>query len=458
MLTLLPHGLPRIESVRVDATVIAFAIFAGLAASCLAAIAPAVAVARINLVSQLTTSGRGVTGPARRRVRRAFVIAQVALAVTVAAAAGLLARSLFHLQTIDMGFATDRLVFVELSLPQETFVSRARHAQFLERAVSELEALPAVLAATPVNIRPFSGDGGWDVPRFTAEGQGPDRAAANPSLNLESVYPNYFATFRIPLTRGRPFTQEDRIGSPDVAIVSEDVADVVWAGEDPIGRRLKPGGPESDEKWRTVVGVAAPTRYRELTKRRSTIYLPAAQFLVTADILALRTNAPLDIVASLARDRIKAIDPGVLVVRVEPFAHTLDGPLAQPRMNAVLGGVFGIAALLLASMGLYAVMSAYVGQRDREIAVRVALGATSANVRRLVLTESLTLAGVGAAIGLVAATGATRFLRSMVFDSNPLDPWVLGGAALLLVATSVVASSIPMYRATRVNALAVLRN
>jgi predicted permease len=356
-----------------------------------------------------------------------------------------------------MGFATDRLVFVELSLPQATYVNRARHAQFLDRAVAELGALPAVLAATPVNIRPFSGDGGWDVPRFTAEGQSAERAAANPSLNLESVYPNYFATFRIPLVRGRSFTEADRIGSLDVAIVSQDIADGIWAGQDPIGKRLKPGGPDSGEKWLTVVGVAAPTRYRELTKRRSTIYLPAAQFLVTADILALRTNAPVDVVASLARERIKALDAGVLVVRVVPFARMLDGPLARPRFNVFLFGVFGMAALLLANIGVYAVMSAHVRQRDREIAVRIPLGARAANVRALVLRESLTLACAGAAIGLVAATGATRVLRHVVYDVNPLDAWMLGGAALLLIGSSVLASYIPMYRATRVTALGVLR-
>ncbi len=455
----LPAGLPRVESVRVDLAVVGFTALAAFVASFLAGLAPAVSFARMDLLSHLRAGGRrGATERTRRHVRRSLVIAQVALAVAVVAAAGVLARSLIRLQTIDMGFATDRLVFVELSLPQEKYADESRHAQFLDGAVSTLEAVPGVAAATPVNIRPFSMDGGWDVPRFTAEGQSPERADSNPALNLESVYPNYFATFRIPLLRGRAFTEGDRVGSLDVAIVSEDVADAVWPGENPIGKRVKPGGPESHERWRTIVGVAAPTRYRELTKPRSTIYLPAAQFLVTADILALRTSAPVEAVASFARDRINALDSAVRVVRVVPFARTLDAPLARPRLNAFLAGVFGIAALLLASVGLYAVMSAHVRQRDREIAVRVALGATAANVRGLILTESLTLAGFGAAIGLLAATAATRVLRNMVYEVNPLDPMVLGAAALLLVAGSVLASAIPMYRATRVDALAVLRN
>jgi putative ABC transport system permease protein len=457
LLTLLPDGLPRVESVRVDATVVVFTVCLAFVACCLAGLAPALSFTRTDLVSELTSAGRGAPGSPRRHVRRALVIAQVALAVALISAAGLLTRSVLHLQSIDTGFAADRLVFVELSLPQTKYVDRTRHAEFLDQTVSQLEAAPAVVAATPVNLRPFSGDGGWDVPRFTAEGQSGDRAAANPSLNLESVYPNYFATFQIPLVRGRKFTQADRSGSLEVAIVSEDVADRVWPHEDPLGKRIKMGGPESDEKWLTVVGVAAPTRYRDLTKARSTLYLPAAQFLITADILALRTTAPVSVVASLARDRIKAVDAGVLVVRVVPFARMLDGPLARPRFNAFLLVVFGMTALLLSTIGLYAVMSAHVRQRDREIAVRIALGATSANVRRLVLTESLALSGLGATIGVLAATAATRVLQHIVSGVDSPDPLMLCGAALLLVAASLLASCIPMSRATRVDTLAVLR-
>jgi len=458
LLTLVPDGLPRVESVHVDTTVVVFTVCVALVACCLAGLAPALSLTRTNLVSQLTSGGRWATGPPRRHVRRALVIAQVALAVALVSAAGLLTRSVLHLESIDTGFAADRLVFVELSLPQARYRDRTAHAEFLDQAVSQLEAAPSVVAATPVNVRPFSGDGGWDVPRFTAEGQSADPAAANPSLNLESVYPNYFATFQIPLVRGREFTREDRDGSLEVAIVSEDVAALVWPDQDPVGKRLKMGGPESREKWLTVVGVAAATHYRELTEARSTIYLPAAQFLVTADILALRTMAPVSVVASLARDRIKAVDANVLVVRVVPFARMLDGPLARPRFNTFLLGIFAMVALLLSTIGLYAVMSAHVRQRAREIAVRMALGATPAHVHRLVLTESLTLAGLGAAAGLLAAAAATRVLRTLVYGVTPLDPATLGAAALILVVASVLASSIPMYKATRVNALAVLRN
>lgn len=455
LLHLVPDGLPRVESVRIDTAVILFAIGTSLVTALLTGLTPAASSMRVDLVSQLGTGGRGVIGSAGRRT---LVAGQVALAVVIVAAAGLLIRSLLGLQSVEMGLSADRLVFVDLAIPPAKYTDRARHAQFLDEAIEQLEAVPIVAAATPVNVAPFSGRGGWDVPRFTAEGQSVERAATNPSLNLESVHPNYFETFGIPLDRGRPFTRADREGALEVAIVSEDVAARTWPGENPIGKRLKMGGPDSQDVWRTVVGVAAPTRYRELANARATLYLPAAQFLMTARVIALRSAAAVDLVASLSRDRIRAVDPDVQVVRVSPFGEMLAGPLARPRFHAFLLTVFGVAALVLAAVGLYAVMAAYVRQRDREIGIRVALGATTEDVRRLVLGEALRLSGVGAIVGLAGAAAATRLVRGMLFEVDPLDPSALLGAALLLMVTSVLASVVPMRRAARLDPATMLRS
>ena len=385
------------------------------------------------------------------------MVAQVALAVLVVAAAGLLIRSLLRLQSADTGFAAPQLVFVELTLPAGTYDSRERHAQFLEQTIASLEAAPAIAAATPVNVMPFSGDGGWDVPRFTAEGQGADRAASNPSLNLESIFPNYFETFGISLTHGRAFTAADRQGTVAVAILSQDVAMQLWPGADPVGRRIKMGGPDSNEDWLTVVGVAASTRYRELARPRPTLYLPAAQFQMTAQMFVVRTTAPLELVSGIAREQIRRVDPNVQVVQVSPYTRVLDRPLARPRFNAFLLGAFSTAALLLSAIGLYAVMSAFVRQRDREIAVRLALGATSAHVRGLVLGETARLAGLGALTGLVIAVVATRAIRGAFHDVVSLDPLMLLAAAAVLIAASMLVSLVPMRRAVRVDAVAVLR-
>ena len=273
--------------------------------------------------------------------------------------------------------------------------------------------------------------GGWDASTFTVEGQSADRAGANSSLNLESIHPNYFATVGVSLIRGRGFGPADREGAPNVVIVSEDVAARTWPGEEPIGKRLKLGGATSEEPWRTVVGVARMTRYRELREPRATVYLPAAQFMFAADAIVLRTASPARVVAGAARERIRAVDPAVQVMRVTPFADLLDHPLARPRFDAFVLGVFGIAALILAAIGLYAVMGAYVRQRDTEIGIRVALGATASDVRRLVVGEGLWLAGLGAVIGLAGAVATTRLLRGLLFGVHPLDARVdaRGGAA-----------------------------
>ena len=444
---LVPDGLPRVESVQVDAGVLLFAIAVAFLTAALAGLTPALSLARTDLVAHLRSGGRGATGERSRRGRRGLVVAQVALAVTVLAAAGLLTRSLLRLQAVDMGLAADSLVLVRLALPDAKYADDARHRQLLEDVVAQLAAAPGVAGATPVNTPPFAGTGGWDVPEFTAEGQSPERAATNPSLNLESVHPSYFETVGVTLVRGRGFTEADRKGAPDVAIVSEDVAARTWPGEDPLGKRVKFGRPGSGEAWRTVVGVARPTRYRELVRPRATLYLPAEQFVAAAEMLVLRTASPLALVSEMVRGRVHAVDPDVQVTEVVPFRTLLEGPLARPRFNAVLIGVFGVAALLLTAIGLYAVMAASVRQRYPEMGIRVALGATASDVRRLVLAEGLRLAGLGAAIGLACAVVATRLLRGLLFGVQPLDPASLLAAALLLVGVSALSSYVPARRA-----------
>ena len=399
VVALVPGGLPRGEAVRVDPVVVLFTIGLALLVAALAGLAPALACARTDLVSQLRGGRGGAGASGTGRSRRLLVAAQVALAVTVVAVAGVLIRSLLRLQTVDTGLSADRLVVVSLALPQPKYADPSRHRQLLDDLVAQLEGAPSIEAATPVNAPPFAGQG-WDAPEFTADGQDPERARGNPSLNVEAIHPNHFRTLGVPLLRGRAFSDADRSGAVEVAIVSEDVATRTWPGENAIGKRLRIGGPDSREPWRTLVGVVKPTRYRELTDPRPTLYLPAAQFIVSAQSLVLRSAAPLSSVAGLARERVRALDPELRVMRVASFAEMREVPLARPRWNALLIGLFGVTALLLTAIGLYAVVGASVRQRSSEIGVRMALGATAADVRRLVLAEALRLAAAGAAIGL----------------------------------------------------------
>jgi predicted permease len=454
---LVPGGLPRLESVRVDPLVALFALGTVLLAAALAGMAPVAFLSRIDLAAQLQGARAVGASSGARRGRRGLVVAQIALAVTIVAAAGLLARSLLWLQMAEMGLAADRLVFVEMApLPSQPARPSRPDDAFHEEVVAQLEAV-GIEGATPVHTPPFAGTGGWDLPVFTAEGQGLESVEKNPALNLEAVHAGYFSTFAVPLLRGRTFTRDDRSGAPDVAIVSEDLAARTWPGQDPIGKRVKFGRPDSKEAWRTVVGVVRPTRYRELAEPRPTLYLPASQFIDEAHILVLRSALPLARVAELARASVRAVDPSLQVTRVTPFAELAAAPLARPRFNAFLIGVFGVAALLLAAVGLYAVMAAHVRQRYAELGVRMALGATAADVRRLVLGEGLRLAALGAALGAAGAIAAGRVLRGLLFGVQPLDPLALVGAALLLAVVAALACYLPAWRATKLDPLVVLR-
>ena len=452
---LIPDGLPRSESVDVDAWVILFTIAVACITAVLASVIPAISSVRIDLSSHLRSSGRTATG--RRHGQRALVVAQVALAVTVVAAAGVLVRSLLRLQDADMGLASDRLIFVSLSLPRATYGDRERHIRFLDAVVVRLQSTPGIAAATPINVGPFSGTDGWELPRFTAEGQSADRAATNPSLNLESIHPNYFDAFGVKLARGRSFADTDRQNSPPVAIVSADVAEHTWPGENPVGKRIKFGRPDSTDEWRTVVGVVMPTRYRELTVPRPTLYLPAEQFIVAAQMLVLRSSQSADVVTPLVRGRVHEVDADVQVMRVASFTELLAKPLARPRFNALLIVVFGLAAIVLAAVGVYTLIAATVRQRFAEIGIRLAMGATSGDVRNLVLADALRLATAGLVVGLATSLATARLMRGLVFEIDAVDPPSMVAAAAVLVGVCLLASYVPARRATRVNPSAALR-
>lgn len=450
-----PDGLPRAEAIRVDARVIGASVVLALVSAVLAALLPAMTSAGRQLSASLRASSRG-TATSAGRWRRVLVVAQVALAVVGLAGAGLLVSSFRELRAEATRLATDQLVWVPLDVPQPAYGDRVRLRRLVTDLAESLEADPRVMGATPINVTPFSGIG-WDVPVFTAEGQSSTEATANPPLNLEEIHPRYFSTFQVALLRGRAFTPADDDTAPLVAIVSADVAAKVWPGVDPIGKRLKMGPPDSQARWLTVVGITAPTRYRDLRSERSTLYLPAFQMIGGAAQLAVRTSMPTAQLMDLVRARVRALDPNVTVKPLSPFDQLAEVPLARPRFYTVLMAVFGATGVALAVVGLYGVVAASVRQRRREFGVRMALGAEAHHVRRLVMSDSAWLVAGGLVLGLSMAVGVARALRGLLYGVGPLDPASLLGAVGGILVVSIAALAIPLRAAGRVEPAEVLR-
>ena len=319
-----------------------------------------------------------------------------------------------------------------------------------------LREIPGVTAVSPINVEPGSGSLGLSAPMLF-EGQGELEAKANPWSTWEPILPEYFETLGIPIVQGRAFTDGDRSDRAPVAIISEATADRYWLGQNPVGRRLK--FVDDDEyPWVTVVGVAADTRYRELTKTWLTVYFPARQFFYFRPAaVALRTTTSPDALAPLVRQRLRGVDAAAALGTVTTMEAALDRELARPLTAVAVSGAFAMTAMILALVGVYGVFAYEVRQRRRELAVRSAIGAAPATLLLMVMRRGVAVGACGVVLGLVAAGAGTRALAPLLYRVGVLDAptFVAGGAALLALAT--LAALIPAYAAAAVDPVVALR-
>ena len=395
--------------------------------------------------------------PSRGAGRRlqAMAAAQIAFAVVVLVSAGLLTRSLWQLQSIDRGLASDGVVTARIYLPWQRYGTPEEVRAFYERAVEAVERLPGVTSAAPFHLPPGTGTTGLSSP-FQFEGQTPDEAAANEWANWDIATPRYFETMGIPIVSGRAFARTDTAAAQRVAIVSESAAARYWPGEEPIGKRVRLG-PRFE--WTTVVGVAADLRYRELTNNWMTVYYPAAQsFHFDAGNLAIRTARPPATLLSTVRETIQAIEPAVPIDTLTPMDELLAAELARPRLAVRISVAFAAVTLVLITVGLFGTVSFDARQRRVEMAIRSALGASPHALRRLVAGRGLRMAGAGVVTGLAAAALGARALGSVLFGVEPLDPLTLATVSGGLVLLAGLACWIPARRAASTDPSETLRS
>jgi predicted permease len=447
-------ALPALRSVgdidlTIDGRVLLFTLLVALVAGVLFGLVPALHAARSDLAGELRQNAE--TGrPRGTRLRSALVITQVAVSLVLLIAAGLFVRTLRNAYAIDPGFATDVLI-AHLDLSLQGY-DEPRGRRFYGQLLRELEAVPGARAASLALNRPFGG--GWDT-RIDAQGALIDAEHQGYRTDRNSVSPGYFATMGIDVVRGRGFTDHDVATSTPVTVINEAIAEQLWPGQDPVGKRLVRtwGGPPLE-----VIGVARDAKYRNLFEpRRLTFYQPLTQDYHGALVVHLRPQGdPLALAGPLER-AVHSIDPDLPVFRIQPLQERLDASLGQQRTAATLVGAFGVLALVLASIGLYGAVSYSAAQRTREFGIRVALGAQTPDVVRQVLREGLMLGGIGLAIGLVCAGAATRVLRSQLYGVTPTDPMSFAAVSVLLLGVALLASYVPARRATRVDPMVALR-
>lgn len=449
--TLRPRFFPENFSIAIDGNVIAFAVLATFVTALLFGLVPALSATRIDLVAVLKRERSGGNVPLLS-FRNLLVGAQVALSVIALVVAGLFVRSLQQAHAVDLGWNSRNLALVSAALAREGY-DQPRSLEYYQRALDRLRAVPGVVDVS-LSSRPFLTGAN---PQRTIRPQGPDDSLRTRGqlMSYASILPGFFRFMGIELVAGRDFTPEEDQTRPPVVIVNETFARRAWPGEDAVGKTVKLFNSETLVQ---VVGVVRDIRDVDLKADPGPFaYFPLRQLFMPQNIFHIRTTGPATALTPTLRKEMQALDPAVTLNTGFTYDDIVRHALWGPRTGATLMSGFGLIALLLASLGIYAVMSHAVGQRTREIGIRIAIGAQARAVVALVLQRGVIVAGTGLLVGLAASLALTRYIRSFLFEVDPADPLTFTAIALILVAVALLACWLPARRATRVNPLTALR-
>lgn len=469
--SLLPETLPRVSAIGLDWRVVGFAFLLVVFTALLCGLIPAFAAARTSVNEALKEGGRsGTTGSGHARLRSALVVVELAVALVLLAASGLLLRSFQKMRSVDLGFRTDHTLTASYGLPHQQYSTQAAVDAFNRALLEKLQQLPGVQAVGVTSNLPAAHQDNSNA--FVPEGYVPPKGAG---LNLSwpsQVMGHYFRAAAIPILRGRDFSDADGPSAPLVVIVNRTLAEHYWPGKDPIGKRLHIGVPESPTPWMTVVGEIADIKQTSAdADTLNQIYTPASQVkaslgaFAAPDMLSgnygsvvLRAATPPEQMADALRSVVRSIDPQLPLTQVESMERMVAEGQASRRFSTSLISSFAAAAVLLALLGIYSVIAFSATLRTHELAIRLALGSQRTSVMRLVLVSGAKLGLAGCFVGAIGAVFATRLLRSFLFQVDPLDPLVLVLAAVAIFLLALAASVIPARRAASIEPMQALRS
>jgi predicted permease len=467
---LLPETLPRVREIGLDWPVMLFALGLGLLTGFLCGLAPAFAAIRTSVNEALKEGGRtGTPGSGHASLRSGLVVAEIAVALVLLTASGLLLRSFQKMRAVNIGFVPDHTLAALYDLPSQQYATQSAIDIFSEDLRRSLQELPGVEAVGITSLLPAAGNGFGIA--FTIEGYIPPKGAGLNMAAMSQVLGDPFQALGIRLLRGRGFTESDKAGSQLVAIVNRKMAQRYWPGQDPIGKRLRRGMPETVTPWMTVVGEVDDVKlgppdaetalqvYQPVTQTVASegVFATAGELSASNGWIVLRSRVAPEQMENLLRATVQKIDQQLPLYQMQTMEHAISNSEAPRRFNTVLISSFAIAAVLLSVLGIYAVIAFSVALREQEIAVRMALGCQRSGVLVLILGSGVRLAAVGCGLGLLGAAAASRLLRSFLFDVSPFDPGVLALSAVVMLLLALAASALPARRASSTDPMLALR-
>ncbi|RPJ77266.1 MAG: FtsX-like permease family protein, partial [Acidobacteria bacterium] len=458
LLAIVPADLPRAAQAGVDARVLAFAALVAMASAVASGCVPAFQAATLDLGSSLKEGRRDGRARGGRRLRGALVAAEVALALVLLVGASLAIRSFEQLSRVSPGFAPGGVLSFTVSLPEGIYKEDAQVAAFFERLIERLDRAPGVTSSGAVMLPPVSSSGFSGT--FSIDGRDDASGPDEPRAQMRPVTAGYFRTLGIPVVRGRGFDARDQAQAPPVAVISETAARRYWPGEDPIGRRLRMHVSATGDRqpFREIVGIVGDVKHSRLdVPAAPMVYLPHAQHPTSWMSVMVRSAGDLGLARNAAMESVREADKMVVPLEVQPLEAHVATSTADQKFRAVLLGLFGTLAFLLAIVGLYAVVAYATAQRRHEFGIRMAVGAGTREIARLVLADGMRPVVLGIALGSAGAYGLSRVMQALLFGVRPFEPVIVAAAAAGFTLAALLACYLPARRATRVAATLVLR-